>query len=289
MDSTRERRSSIRRAAKEAIPALLEEAGGQLDTREINRRVKDKYPRLCDDSIVCPHEKGRWHHPEWEHIVAHGIQDLRKKGVIENRQKGTWALVGFAGPERASTVATPAKAAGPLEGVPAAGGKPALGSGPEAQAVGGLRQDMLSRLKGLSAAGFERLCGRLLGSLGYGKVEITGRSGDGGIDGRAELVLGIEPLKVAFQAKRWTDRKVRADDFRTFAGGLLAEDKLGIYMTTSSFTDEAAESARHGMKPVILLDGEAIVGLMIREGLGITTRPLVETVIDDGFFGDFQP
>ena len=168
---------------------------------------------------------------------------------------------------------------GPGAGPPAGEPEPPMGKG---------REQLSDRVRGLSPAAFERLCARLLEASGYTGVTVTGRSGDGGIDGRAKLELGIEPLNVAFQAKRWTGRKVRADDVRTFAGGLGGEDALGIYITTSTFTDEAVDAAKRSMKPIVLIDGQRILAVMTSAGLGLRTCPVVEQVIDEQFFRNLE-
>jgi len=180
--------------------------------------------------------------------------------------------------------ATPVAPPAPILGEPGAG--PPVGE-PEPP-MGKGREQLSDRVRGLSPAAFERLCARLLDASGYTGVTVTGRSGDGGIDGRAKLELGIEPLNVSFQAKRWTDRKVKADDVRTFAGGLGGEDALGIYITTSTFTDEAVEAAKRSIKPIMLIDGQRILDVMTRLGLGLETRPVVEQVIDEQFFRSLE-
>src|SRR5438046_9009090 len=45
------------------------------------------------------------------------------------------------------------------------------------------RETTLELLRGLSPSGFERLCQRILREAGFQQVKVTGRSGDGGIDG----------------------------------------------------------------------------------------------------------
>ena len=64
--------------------------------------------------------------------------------------------------------------------------------------------DLLTVLQNLPPKGFERICQRLLRESGFKKVVVTGKSGDGGIDG--EGILEVNPLmsfKVLFQAKRY--------------------------------------------------------------------------------------
>ncbi|MGH9968455.1 MAG: winged helix-turn-helix domain-containing protein [Pyrinomonadaceae bacterium] len=67
------------------------------------------------------------------------------------------------------------------------------------------RDDLAARLQALSPAGFERFCQRLLRESGFQEVSVTGRSGDGGIDGIGILQVNVlVSFKVLFQCKRYS-------------------------------------------------------------------------------------
>lgn len=127
------------------------------------------------------------------------------------------------------------------------------------------RDQLLGLLKSLPPEGFERLCQRLLREAGFKKVVVTGRSGDGGIDG--EGILEVNPLmsfKVLFQSKRY-EKSVSPSQVRDFRGAMQGRADKGIIITTGRFTQEAKrEAVRDGAPPIELVDGEALVDLFER-------------------------
>ena len=146
---------------------------------------------------------------------------------------------------------------------------------------------LLPVIKALSPEGFERLCQRLLREYGFQNVRVTGRSGDGGIDG--EGILEINPLlsfKVLFQCKRYQG-SVGAAMIRDFRGALIGKADKGILLTTGSFTmDAKRESVRDGANPIELVDGEKLVRMFERLELGV--KPKVVYEVDVDFFNDYQ-
>src|SRR5690606_24875855 len=119
------------------------------------------------------------------------------------------------------------------------------------------RTELMNILLGLSPEGFERLCQRLLRESGFEKVEITGRSGDGGLDGIG--VLQVNPVVsfiVLFQCKRYKG-SVNPSQVRDFRGTMQGRADKGIILTTGTFTSEAKkEASRDGVPPIELVDGD---------------------------------
>ena len=76
---------------------------------------------------------------------------------------------------------------------------------------------LLNELYGLKADAFERLCQRLLRESGFTRVEVTGRSGDGGIDGIGLLRVNLVSFQVLFQCKKWKSG-VGSKEVRDFRG-----------------------------------------------------------------------
>lgn len=146
---------------------------------------------------------------------------------------------------------------------------------------------LLPILKSLSPEGFERLCQRLLRENGFQNVKVTGRSGDGGIDG--EGILEINPLlsfKVIFQCKRYQG-SVGAGMIRDFRGAMIGRADKGIVITTGRFTmDAKREAVRDGVDPIELIDGEKLVQMFERLQLGVRPRTVFE--VDLEFFRDFR-
>ena len=149
------------------------------------------------------------------------------------------------------------------------------------------KEQLLNILKSLPPEGFERLCQRLLRESGFSKVKVTGKSGDGGIDGYG--VLEINPLmsfKVLFQAKRYED-VVSTDKVRDFRGAMSGRADKGIIITTGRFTQDAKnEAVRDGVPPIELVDGEKLISMFERLELGLTPRIVFD--IDHDFFKEFQ-
>ncbi len=149
------------------------------------------------------------------------------------------------------------------------------------------KNQLIELLKSLSPNGFERLCQRLLREAGFSQVKVTGKSGDGGIDGYG--VLEVNPLlgfKVLFQSKRYKDT-VSSDKIRDFRGSLAGRADKGIFITTGRFTKDAQDEAvRDGATPIDLIDGEKLVSLFENLELGLKPRTVYD--IDYDFFKEFE-
>ena len=149
------------------------------------------------------------------------------------------------------------------------------------------RVQVLDIVKNLPPAGFERLCQRLLRESGFSQVKVTGKSGDGGIDGYG--VLEINPLmsfKVLFQSKRYKD-VVSSDKVRDFRGAMAGRADKGIIITTGRFTQDAKnEAVRDGVPPIELVDGEKLVSMFQKLEFGLTPRTVYD--INHDFFKEFE-
>lgn len=146
---------------------------------------------------------------------------------------------------------------------------------------------ILDLLKELPPAGFEKLCQRLLRESGFSQVKVTGKSGDGGIDGYG--VLELNPLmsfKVLFQSKRYKD-VVSTDKIRDFRGAMAGRADKGIIITTGRFTQDAKnEAVRDGVPPIELVDGDKLVTMFEKLEFGLIPRTVYD--IDLNFFKEFQ-
>ncbi len=146
---------------------------------------------------------------------------------------------------------------------------------------------LLEILQELPPDGFERVCQRLLREAGFQEVRVTGKSGDGGIDGYG--ILEVNPLvsfNVLFQCKRYKG-SVSASQIRDFRGAMLGRADKGIIMTTGSFTSEAKREARRdGAPPIEIVDGEKLVAMFQRLELGVIPKTVYE--VDNNFFKEFQ-
>ena len=123
---------------------------------------------------------------------------------------------------------------------------------------------------------FERLCQRLLRESGFIQVEVTGRTGDGGIDGRGVVKLGgLLSFHVIFQCKRHRDT-VSSSAIRDFRGAMVGRADKGLFLTTGTFSRDAkAEAQRDGAPPLDLIDGDELVVMLKEMRLGIEVKQKV--------------
>lgn len=153
--------------------------------------------------------------------------------------------------------------------------------------TGDYRSELLATLRTLPPEGFERICQRLLRESGFQQVTVTGKSGDGGIDGHG--ILQINPLvsfKILFQCKRYQGA-VAVSAVRDFRGALQGRADKGIILTTGTFTTDAKrEAIRDGATPIELVDGDKLVEMFAEQTLGL--RPKKDFEIDHEFFNEYK-
>jgi restriction system protein len=143
---------------------------------------------------------------------------------------------------------------------------------------------LLAVLGKIDPGAFERLCQRILRESGFTKVEVSGRSGDGGIDGHGVLRVNLISFQVLFQAKRWQS-PVGASVVRDFRGAMVGRADKGLIMTTSTFTRDArAEATRDGAPAIDLVDGEDLCRLLKETKIGVDIRMVEQVEIDQEFF-----
>ena len=148
----------------------------------------------------------------------------------------------------------------------------------------GWQDVLLVELLKMPPAAFERLAQRLLREAGFVKVEVRGKSGDGGIDGVGILRVNLVSFQVYFQCKRWGN-SVGAKDIRDFRGALQGRADKGLFITTSSFTKQASDEAtRDGAIAIDLIDGARLCELLKEYGLGVRTEKVERVSIDEKWF-----
>ncbi len=131
---------------------------------------------------------------------------------------------------------------------------------------------------------FERLAQRLLREAGFVKVEVRGKSGDGGIDGVGVLRVNLVSFQVYFQCKRWKG-SVGSKEIRDFRGALQGRADKGLFITTGHFTSQASDEAtRDGAIAIDLIDGDRLCELLKDNRLGVETRMIEEVSIQADWF-----
>lgn len=150
--------------------------------------------------------------------------------------------------------------------------------------------ELLQRLLALEPGAFERLVLQVLTGLGYGgrsgAIEHTGRIGDGGIDGIIRQdPLGLE--RVYMQAKRYVpENLVGRPAIQAFVGALHGQQAdRGVFITTSSYSREAAEYVRYLHERIVLVDGHRLAGLMVLNNVGVQDQQTFSLKrLDEDFF-----
>ena len=147
--------------------------------------------------------------------------------------------------------------------------------------------DLLEVIKTISPDAFERLCQRLLRESGFVHVEITGRTGDGGIDGKGIVRIGgLLSFHMIFQCKRFKG-SVSSSIVRDFRGAMIGRADKGLLITTGTFTKDArTEAQRDGAPPIDLVDGPTLADKLKELRLGVDVREKVveDIVINQEFF-----
>ncbi len=152
--------------------------------------------------------------------------------------------------------------------------------------AGDWKERLLDAITKISPEAFERLSQRVLRESGFSRVQVTGRSGDNGIDGTGVLRLNLLPYYVLFQCKRWKG-SVGSSVVRDFRGAMQGRADKGLILTTGTFSPDARrEATRDGAPAIDLIDGEALCVLLKELKLGVSIE-LIETVqIAPDFFSN---
>lgn len=252
----------------------LKQIGGSASIAELNDRVVANM-ELPEQLLEVPHGDGTM--SEVEYRLAWSRTYLKKVGAIDNSERGVWALT----PTGRSF--TPTDAAQVVRLVRQASRKKKVELSP-AEEAGGVdvqsaevreldwKEQLLETLKAMPADAFERLCQRILRESGFVKVQVTGRTGDGGIDGAGVLRMHIVSFHVLFQCKRWKDT-VPSSVIRDFRGAMIGRADKGLVMTTGRFTADAQrEAVRDGAPAIDLVDGELLCDILKNIRLGVDVK-----------------
>lgn len=225
---------------------------------------------------------------------------LKGMGLLTNSRRGVWAVTAE------GQVATEASIE-PLRAEFAADrkktskrGKKRTGDGRsdvgseldqvEAEAENKWKDQLLSTLLAISPIAFERLAQRLLRESDFSSVVVTGRAGDGGIDGLGVYQLSLLSFPVFFQCKRYKG-SVGPSAVRDFRGAMAGRGDKGLLITTGTFTNDArAEAKRDGAPPIDLIDGDRLCDLLKDNAIGVNTaeRVVEDVKVDTDYFASLE-
>jgi restriction system protein len=267
----------------------IKNLGGSGTIEEIDTKVAELLA-LSDEQLEILHNPDKGGQTEFAYRLAWARTYLKKYGVLENSSRGVWSLT-TEGRKldhvRPTTVrrfvqqqARKVTDEPPYDGIQ----EPR-----EAEPEQIWRDELLETLLQLEPAAFERLVQRLLRESGFIQVEVTGRSNDGGIDGKGIMRLGgLLSFHVIFQCKRYRG-SVTASQVRDFRGAMVGRADKGLLITTGNFTKEATrEATRDGAPAIDLIDGDLLIEKLKDLGLGVRSQKIeVEKVsIDKDWFSN---
>ena len=264
----------------------LHDLGGSASIEEITAKVSEKLD-LPDEILSTPHDPEKSSQTEVEYRLAWARTYLKKFGIIDNSSRGIWVIV----PDKTEVTEIDPKTV--VKTVREMDKEQRLSQSETADSEDNLPEEAepwRTRLhkiltQELTPDAFERLIKRVLRESGFVQVEVTGRSGDGGIDGKGIIRIGgLLSFHVLYQCKRYQG-SVSSSAIRDFRGAMIGRADKGLFVTTGTFTRDAMnEAKRDGATPIDLIDGDQLADKLKELSLGVKTQ-LVESVeVDSQWF-----
>lgn len=264
----------------------LESLGGSASIAELDEQVAQTM-KLNEEVLDVVHGNGP--QTEFAYRCGWGRTYLKKIGAIDNTDKGFWAILD-SGRKIESESDTLERLANVRKQI-SIERKKREKEQPEGEIEPESDMDwrnlLLEKLRSIDPSSFERLCQRILRENGFVSVEVTGKSGDGGIDGSGVLRINLISFHVLFQCKRYTGG-IQVSQVRDFRGAMDGRADKGLFITTGHFTEGAKrEATRDGATPIDLVDGYQLCELLKQSKLGVRIETKEEITPNLEFFDDF--
>lgn len=264
--------------------------GGSATVSEMDEATVDA-EGFSEEQQAVPHGDGRM--SELKYRFHWARTHLKAINALENSARGVWTITDHGRLLTEEQMQAETKAwRSEIRARRLAKQAAATDEQPEADEAAevGWKDSLTSRLLQLSPDGFERLSQRILREAGFVNVTVTGKSGDGGLDGVGTYRLSLVSFPVYFQCKRYKGA-VTAGAVRDFRGAMAGRGEKGLLITTGSFTKEAQnEATRDGAPPVELIDGEHLCELLREYRIGVDVRERVEydVLVRPEFFNEYE-
>ena len=249
----------------------LKSRGGSASIRELSESVASDL-KLTDDVLNIPHKNGP--QSEVDYRAAWARTHLKFIGAIDNTSRGIWTISDVG---RQIRTETQLRKLIRLERITRNKQRQSRNSklkikDNDVTDAQDWQETLLSIIRSMNPDAFERLCQLILRESGFTMVEVTGRSGDGGIDGAGVLRVNLISFHVRFQCKRYSG-SVGAPEIRDFRGAMVGRADKGLFMTTGGFTKEAErEAVRDGAPAIDLINGVELCVLLRNLKLGVSTE-----------------
>lgn len=270
----------------------LRELGGSGSLHEVNEKVVELMEFHQDDLEVM-HNAEEGNETEIEYRLAWARTYLKKYGLINNSSRGVWALTPRAEEIQEVEPSEVIRFVGKLHREQREKRRQSRPETPELTNDEDVPNDdqgwrvELHRLltQELSPEAFERLVQRVLRETGFVQVEVTGRTGDGGIDGKGiARIHGIMSFHIVFQCKRYQG-VVGASQIRDFRGATVGRGDKGLFITTGTFSRDAVkEATRDGAPPIDLIDGDQLADKLKELRLGIGVEMVEKVTVNADWF-----
>ena len=272
------------------LEALVDEQrGGSASNQEIAEDVAVLLD-LSDEALEIPHgDEGR---SEFYYRAAWARTFLRHMRAIENSSRGVWSVTDHGRQLAESEEAVResyreirrqlAKRSSKKTGSSQSDPETTPDDEPPGEPDGGdeWQDTLLATLRTMPPGAFERLCQRVLREKGFTRVEVTGQTGDGGIDGIGVLRVNLISFQIVFQCKRYAD-SVGSGAIRDFRGSMVGRADKGLFITTGRFSPSAErEAVRDGAPAIDLINGVELCELLRELGLGVKEQ----VTVDEAFF-----
>jgi restriction system protein len=245
--------------------------GGSGTIEEINNKVSE-IENIPPEQLEILHNPDKGGATEIEYRIAWARTYLKQYGILENSSRGVWSLS-----EKGAKV-DKVDEKDVVRYVRENFKKSKQESSDvedEQDKIIEWQEKLLDVILKMSPSGFERLIQRLLRESGFVQVEVTGQSGDGGVDGHGILRLnGLLSFQIIFQAKRWKGA-VGSSQVRDFRGAMVGRADKGLLITTGAFTKDAIkEATRDGAPAIDLVDGDQLVEKLKQFSLGVSVKKI---------------
>ena len=254
-----------------------------------NEEVESKLVELLGLSDAAAEDIHRGNTTKLSYRSAWARNYLKRLGLVENSARAVWVLTAKGRETKEIDQVESKQIVKSLSGVKRAKVKGEVVSEPGTEELSELNwtDRLVELMQSIEPSAFERLSQRLLRELGFSNVEVTGKSGDGGIDGVGVIKLGgVLSFHVVFQCKRYTG-SVSSGAIRDFRGAMIGRADKGLFVTTGTFTRDARlEAQRDGAPPLDLIDGRAFAEHLRKLGLGVKVKVIEEVEVDDEWFKD---